>query len=695
MKKVLVSLLACVIVMAVIGSPATLTAAAATPQPALPSNLVKPIYINKQVYVNVVDVSLAPSNDGKTVSYTLSFYNGSNKSINLLDYWFRLGSNRGESFPLKLSSADSKKRSIAPRTTTYLHLNADVGGSTRLADLILKVVRFDFTLSSYETGVGRFTFPSSFTGEVKPGSYKKLYVGNTVINAKILQSFMNSSDESHQLEITMSYNNVGKQTVKLPKYKYVLVTSEGYMYNAIPSETADIELSPWNKKELLVTVDVPAVVKNTGWKMVVLEDGGEEGRSTPSGVYQVTTSASDNKTAADNFNYSNSQGKYKFQLESLTRQPWEDGDVLSATVRIENQGTDSLSIPNMEGYFYLDNKVKIDFKRVMSASTVGIQPGSAARFSVYAKMASNYQFTTAKVVLNEKKEQSSVKAGELQSSAFLAKLPVLAETAQLDINREGSKSRASINRVAVYEGVTTKTYTVQVAMGNMERRTISPVKLTGYFINENNEVFPAKPVIAEGKMTPNSKSIVRFESTLPKQVSTANFRLILGESVSDQAFTDGNANADGYVNAVSYSLPSDIPVRQEMANLEILPYKFTISKMTPLFTNDGIVVRLHYKLDKDMTISVFPEDVKLKAAIEYYDPVNQEWVTKFQQELEIEKTSTTSLRVGERDLELKQPTEDDSVNLGASYRFRVYEVLGTNQKMIAEKQFNWYIENKW
>ncbi|MFC5469661.1 hypothetical protein ACFPPD_13080 [Cohnella suwonensis] len=698
MNKSLNVVLACLLLLGLISVASNVDEAAAatssTPQAALPAGVVKPVFINKLVSINVVDVNLAPTDSGKTVSYTLSLYNGSTKSINLLDYWFRLGSSAGESFTLKLTASDSKKKTIAPKTTSYLNLYADVGSSSRLSDLILKVVRFDFSQSNYEAIVGSFKFPAGFTAEVKPGSYKKMYLGNTVINSKISQSLINSTDESHHLEVTLSYNNVGKQTVKLSKYKYVLVTSEGYMYNMTSAEVGDVELSPWNRKELLVTVDVPATVKSKSWKIIALEDAGEEGKSIPVGIYQVLLKTGSATTATDNFTYSNTQGKYKFVLNSVTRQPWEDGDVLSANIRIENQGTEPLSIPTIEGYFYFDNKVKVNFKRVISSSVVAIQPGSSVRFNAYVKLASNYQFSTAKVVLNEKKEQSAVKAGELQSSSFLTQLPVLSETSFYDIKRDGSTSKASINRVAVYEGQTTKTYTVQVAIENMEKRTISPVKLSGYFINENQEIFPATAVVGEGKVTPGSKSLVRFEAIFPKQASTANLKLIVGEAVNDQSYAEGNANADAYVNAVAYALPTDIPAKTNLKDVLLLPHTLTIDKFTPLLTNEEVIVRMHYKLDKDMNISIYPEDRKLQAAIEYFDNSKQEWVTMFQQDLNVEKAATPSLSVGEHDLEIKQPTTYDTINYDYNYRFRIYEVVGSNKKMLADRGFTWYIENK-
>lgn len=697
MKRSLNVFLACLLLLSTIiltpsiGEAATISA----PQPALPSGIVKPVYINKQAYVNVIDVNLSPSDSGKTVQYTLSFYNGSAKTINLLDYWFRLGTLTGESFALKLSAADSKKKNIAPKTTMFLHFYADVGSSTRLSDLILKVVRFDFSKTNYEASVGSFKFPAGFTGEVKPGSYKKMYVGNTVINSKLLQSTINSTDESHHIEVTMSFNNVGKQTVKLPKYKYILMTSEGFMYNAATTETADIELSPWNRKEIIVSVNIPIAVKNKGWKIILLEESGEEGKTLPSGVYQILFSTGGNTTTAtDNFTYSNTQGKYKFVLESVTRQPWEDGDVLSSKIRIENQGTEPLSIPAIEGYFFFDNKVKVNFKRVISSSVVAIQPGSSIRFNAYVKVASNYQFGTAKVIINEKKEQSTVKAGELQSSSFLAQLPVLSETASYEINRDGSKSIAAINRVAMYEGQITKTFTVQVAIENLEKRTIAPVKLSGYFINENQEIFPATAIVGEGKINPGSKSLVRFEGVFPKQASTANLKLIVGESVSDQAFAEGTANADAYVNAVSFSLPTDIPAKTDLIDIPVLPYTLTVDKFTPLLTNEEIIVRMHYILDKDMSISVYPDDRKLQAAIEYFDKAQQEWVTIVQQEISIEKTTAPSLTPGERDLSLSIPTTYDTINYDNDYRFRIYEVIGSNKKLLADRSFIWYIENK-
>jgi hypothetical protein len=675
-----------------IASLPTSYAAVAAPQPVQVAGSVKPVWLNQTSYYNVVDVNLIPTSEGKRLTYTLSLYNGSSQSLDLSDYWYRLTSSTGESYSIKLTAADAAKKTVAPKTKTFIKLYSDVGDATKLSDLNLKIIKFDFTKAGYESLIGQFKFSTGFSSEVPIGSYKKVYEGNSVINAKIYQTTINTGEETNQVNLVFSLNNIGKQLVTLPKYKYKIVSADGFVYDATPDVT-ELKLQPLMRQEVNVTASIPKTVKTSGLKLYVIEDGGDAGSDLPAGVYHIPNSSIGDVVASDNFKYTNSQGTFQFKVASITRQPYESGDILSTKITITNNGKVQLPIPELTGYYYFDNQVKNNLSIVTPTNTSSIQPGETITLTAYSKVASNFKFTNVKAVLSEKQDQNTVKAGELQTSSYLSTIPKVSLNKTYTITRDGYKTNVEVNRVAVYQGVTTKTYTAQLSLENLESRTLTPLKLTGYFINENNEIYPATITLPEGLLTPSSQALVRFSADFPSSTSTVNLRLIVGEAVNDQSFVVGNGTSNAYVSAVSLELPMDENIATSMQNLNILPYQLSITKMTPLFTNEGVILRMHYKMTKDTNVSLFPTDRKLMAAIEYFDENNQEWQTMVQQDIGLESSSGTSFTVGERDLELKQATEETALNLNLQYRFRIYEGLGNNKKAIAEQGFTWYIEN--
>ncbi|RUS42624.1 hypothetical protein [Cohnella sp. AR92] len=692
---------------ALVASPFTLTsgakdAAAATSSiPAGMASLakfIKPIALSQNSYINLVDAAISPSDSGQTVALTLSIYNGGSSALDLSDYWFRLTNSSGGAYTIKTASADAKTTKIASKTKSFITLYAEVGETTKLSDLSLKVVKFDFTKANYEVSLGKFSFPKSFNNIVSAGAFKALYFNNTTLYSKISSASVGTSGDDTYATVNFVYNNIGKKAITLSGYKYYIVTATGETYEATPSNTSDLVMEPLKRTEVTLNATIPSSIKTAGWTLVVTKkDGGDSATYLPVGGYAIKFGSTSTSTSTTSFNYSTSEGTYSFNLSQLTRQPWDNQDILSARIRIKNTSQTSISIPTLTGYFYLDNKVKVNFTPVTTSIPLGLNAGAYIDLDVYAKMPTSYSFSKATLVINDQKDNNTyTKAGELTGTSAQTAMPIYAADQSYKITRDGSKMTATINNVNVYNSTTSKILEVQVGLQNNQTRSANLSKLVGYFVNDNGDTFPAKLNEGTGLINPSNKSLVTYTTTLPQDYFTGNMRLILGEAVTDAAYSTGTATPNAYLSAAKFNLPMDTRLMTVMSEIPFLNYKLTINKLTPNVLTPTLNLELDYTLEKDMTYNAVPSGSKLMINIEGFDEDDGKTYTYSSQELEIDKDTDTSLKPGsDQEITLSKPLNYDSIDGRLTYYVRIYSLVENSKKLIAEHKLNWFIENNW
>jgi hypothetical protein len=669
-----------------------------TPAITAVSNVVKPVYLTTKNYIKLVDATLSPSDDGQVGAFTVSITNGSSSVLDLNDYWFRLTSLTGSNYTLKTSAADSKVTKISPNSKLTITLYANVGETTTLSDLSLNVVKFDFSVTNYEKAVGKFTFPKGYTNIVSSGSYKAIYFNNTTLNTKISSASLGASGDNNFVTINFVYNNIGKKAVTLSKYKYYLVNSNGIMYQATSSETEDIIMDPLERTEFQLTASIPASLKTTGWKLIVL-NGSDPAVALPVGAFNLVFGGTSTSTSSDNFTYSNTNGKYQFNLLQLQREPWENQDILAARIRIQNKSVDSLDTPNVSGYFYLDDKVKLDFKTVAISNQFGINSGGYVDVDVYAKLPANYSFTTVKLIINNKgaSDTTATKIGELSSTSKIADLPINAVDKVYNITRDGSQMTGTLNAVNIFGTTTTNLFTVQMTLTSAEKRTIDPAKLVGLFKNDNGDIFPATTVVGTGKVNPLNKALISFTASVPKDYNTSNLRLIVGEAVTDTSYSGSSAVADAYVNPVVYNLPAEQRLFGNYKEIPLLPYKLSINTFTPTQLGDNVKITFNYDLVKDTNYNVYPTNGKLSMDVVGVNTNDGTEYTYFTQELVLEGDTANALQAGtDQEISFEKANPYNGVDASLKFKVRLFETVDGAKKLIAERPLDfWYIDNDW
>jgi hypothetical protein len=221
--------------------------------------------------------------------------------------------------------------------------------------------------------------------------------------------------------------------------------------------------------------------------------------------------------------------------------------------------------------------------------------------------------------------------------------------------------------------------------------------LVGVFKNDNGDIFPAIVSVAAGKVNPQNKALITFTANVPQDYNTSNLRLIVGEGVTDTAYTSSSAIADAYVNAVTFNLPNEQIGMNVFKNVSLLPYNLTINTFTPTVLGDDVQFTIDYDLNKDTLYSVYPTDSKLTMTVVGINTNTGTEYTYFTQEITLEGDTANSLQVGTgNEIVFKKTNPYSGVDATLKFKVRLYEVVNGAKKLIVERPLDyWYLDNDW
>ena len=120
------------------------------------------------------------------------------------------------------------------------------------------------------------------------------------------------------------------------------------MYPLDAKGIKDLTINPQVDKEIELSGSVPVSVKLEGWQLVIIQNAADVKLNLPIAYFELPpVSESDSVDTGKAYNFSNKEGTYTAQMNTVQRLPWEDQDILTAGFTLSNYGPESLPIPDM------------------------------------------------------------------------------------------------------------------------------------------------------------------------------------------------------------------------------------------------------------------------------------------------------------------------------------------------------------
>ncbi|CAG7621583.1 hypothetical protein ACFQI7_05405 [Paenibacillus allorhizosphaerae] len=674
------------------------------------------IKLNDSSYFELKNVSLLPAQGNKTVTFTVTVNNGSSSDLLFIDYWVRLKTTTGNQISVHVLPQDKDKNRITPKSNQDISFYATVNAETELKDLIFEFIKWDFSQSSFERSIGEVKVPDDYNIVTAPGEANTIQIASNPIQTTIKKVYMSRNEKNYTPTVVLTLENVGSRSVAIPGYQYMLRTAEGYMYPLDAKGIKDLSINPKVKKDIDLTGSVPVTVSTEGWQLVIVQNAADLKMNLPIAFYALPQiSEPDAVDLGKEFSFTVEDGSYTAMLNSVQRLPWEDQDILAAGLTLSNRGPEALPIPNLTGYFELDDAVKVEAKLVRTDKVIGLSPNASAQFQFVGKIPYTYEFAKVKLILQEKPEStgSSGSTGSTSEASDLLEFVHRSELMQVPhmnvgethkSTNIGRKTDYKIHRVVTYTGNANDTFAVELETVNQEKRSADVTKLVAHFKTLDGNVYPATVSEIKNKINPGNSALLFLSSNIPKDLDTSGMSITIGEAVTEDKLSEKDKTPDAYVNAAAFWLPEGSgEVKPTLKDLELDPYKLTINRIYTQLDSQGVHLTFDYNLIKNMMAETNTEGRKLIIALE--DEAEKIDITKEFDFKDFEGTGTQggTTNVGSvsdgrfklgsyKDFKIDVNDSDLIFDLRflKTYKLNVYDSFQGQKRLLASQKVDWF-----
>lgn len=660
---------------------------------------------------------------GRIVTFTLTVNNQGNNEIQFIDYWVRLKSSSGTSFPVTLFAADKDKNRIPAKSSMDFRFYAKVNDKTNLEDLSFNFIQWDFSRSDFEKPIGSIAIPKDYSLLTAVGSKRMATIGNEPMKNGIKRVSVSKNDTHFLPTIYFEMENTGKRGAKLPELQFNLRTAEGLLYplnvSGIDKETV---INPLVKKEVTLTGSIPIDVNESGWQLQIAETvdlGNNQTVQVPIAEFILPDSTKEEVSVGRDYEFSNEDGTYGIRLEELKRLPWEDEDLLTAQVTLKNNGTQSLSIPNLTGYFKLDDAVTVDATVIRGDKVIGLQPGQEITVQYLGKIPYTYDFSDVKLYVQEKKETSQQPApgvpggdnsggGKVEDliqfvhNSDMMVVPAVGSGQKQKIDDVGRKAQYSVREVHTFTGKTGNIVVAMVEVENLEKRFNEVSKLVAHFVNPDGEVYPLNISELKSKVSPGGKALLHLSGVLPQGAETNDMQLFIGQAVKEGKLAGKEDVPDAYIQPLAFALPLEkSEPSDDLRNIELFPYTLSMKNIgtTMNFLSGDLKFSFDYEFGKDILVVSNTENHKLVIEIEDSDGKFQH-AQEFSLESSAESGGGGQPGGGGNTLQLGSHTAVVNINDPElvfklesldKYKLNVYYQFQPGQrKLITSKELKWF-----
>jgi hypothetical protein len=678
------------------------------------SSAIGTINITGSSYFELKQASVLPDQNGKLATFTVTVHNDGSSELMFIDYWVRLKSKSGNQFTARLLPQDKDKNRVAPGSSTDITFYANVNDSTNLQDLVVQFIKWDFSQPNFERVLGEISIPDSYTNVTPTDGSRVISVGGTDVLTSVKKLVSNKNEKYFVPTVYLHLENAGSHSVTLPTYQYAIQTSEGYLYPLEAKGVKDLVINPKESKDVQLTGTIPISVSPEGWKLVITQNMTDIKINLPIGSYQLpATTQQEGGSIGKEYSFTSKLGVYTAKMNGLYRLPWEDQDILTADLTLMNKGSDSLPIPDLTGYFLLDDAVKIDAKLVQTAKVIALGASSNVSFQIAGKIPYTYEFSQVKLVLQEKESADGTTGGstggstgtvtdvlEFTGQSELQAIPLQKQSESYTLTDIGRQSKFSVRSTATYSGKTGKLFTAQLEAANLEKRFTNITKLVAHFRAEDGTVFPAAIAEVKSKVSPSGKALLNVSATLPLSYSTSNMQLLIGEAVTAGILAEGDKVADSYVKPVAFVLPEeDKKVKDKLKDVELFPYTISMNKIGTTIENSTVSLIFDYEITKDALTETNLEGRKLIISLDdskgvksfekafdlkNLEPAASDAATDLTKTLQLGKHEKFKISVSDADLIYK-------LEFLKKYNVSIYEEFQGQRKLLASQSNDWFI----
>ncbi|RJG24856.1 hypothetical protein [Paenibacillus thiaminolyticus] len=613
----------------------------------IPANYVTSTPTGKSRTVNINEIPVKVSvgefitfanEDYNFVNVTLNFENTGYKVLEDLKTKFVIRSSKGANYPLVADGASTDLK-LRPNEKKSLSFMTKIPKGIDLANLELQVLKEDEMLKA-DIATATFQLPKANSQNTSTDEYetKLITVDNTKLQTQIQTSWALHGTDKNNVVINFNIENIGSKSVKIPDYKFVLFTKDNHQYPIDTKQLENLTIKSKDKMSIRLNVEVPKEVDLNKLTLYVNQPADSESKETqyeyPVGIYKVPSPILMNNSIGQEYHVENKYGTFGLSLENIQRLPWVDGDMLSAKVSIRNKGNSTVQLPKIEGVFKIDSASTSGESKLISAdSSMIIGPKASLDLYVVTKIPYYLDYNQIQVALLEKfSDNQSLEFFEFMNYGELKEIPTVANGSVHEIKTQGRNAELKVRNTQVYPGTSSNIVYTELEMKNMEKRQADLSQMVAYYKSKDGQYYKADMIQVDKATTPEGRNLVVAWSKLPRNLSTEDMTLIIGEGTTNDKFTAPKEEATAYINAVQMDLLFKQPqMKPDLYNIELFPYTLSIKNVYGALSDTGVRVEFDYNLKRDNELEM--GEFKHKLVMELVDTSTN---TSFEKELTFE-----------------------------------------------------------
>lgn len=299
--------------------------------------------------VKLTDVNILSQDDGNTVTYTLTYKNNDSTPMMMLDYWSKVKTKGGTSFSPKLIAKDQEKKTVSPGSTVDLTYVMKVGREVKLSDLNFLIVKWDFSKPNYESTLGKFNVPASYSITTPVGKTKTVRLSDSAVKVKVSGIKVYPGENKKQyVKVGVNLNNISYKLLDNPNIKWILRTPGGTNYPLTPDkDSTGVSIQAQANKTLNLMASLPTALKLEKSELLLVEEQGEEKTALPVAALQLPEASQTNvNVVANQPNIISIDGQPVSTLLESARVRGEDEEFdLTMQWVIKNQGKKEVKVP--------------------------------------------------------------------------------------------------------------------------------------------------------------------------------------------------------------------------------------------------------------------------------------------------------------------------------------------------------------
>ncbi|WP_426446899.1 hypothetical protein ACP26L_23555 [Paenibacillus sp. S-38] len=557
-----------------------------------------------------------------------------------------------------------------------------------------------------------------------PGSVQTVEKDRLPLEVSVDRVFEHPQGRLNGLSVQLRVKNASKVALKLPAYKYTLRSAEGREYGAEPAGLEEeTQLQPGEELTVKLEGALPYST-DASQASVLLKEAGDteeddaEGHLLPLAHLALPAPAQEEWVPETAYPLRTKSGTFPSRLMSIKRGPHLQEDLLTAEVRIRGENAKAKALPEMTGYFLLDEATRIEASPVVLSPVGALRDSDEASVYWIGRVPFKTKFSGIKLVL----EEETAEGGEDEKAATkeLAVYRAEGTDTAIPLRRDGGTRTsalhpgysAAVKQARSFSGPTGQLAVVLVEQTNAESRSMKPPVLPGYFRTPAGGLYlPAQHSEISGDITPDGRALVAYWTRLPYGRQADDLQLVLGEAVvpfggspedgeqaaSADAGTDPAAASSAgddedspgeelYVNPAAYPLPEEQNAKDTLQELVLYPFSLSLTKVERLNEGGQTSYRVNYTLDRGATYESHPEgrQVTIEVETEDHHVTSKTYALGWADGEDSGGEGGDVLATGERKLTIEQ--EGTGETTGA-YTVRVYEVFQNQRVLLAQDQY--------